>query len=119
MPYPKRVQNIVVSRLRRILSNIEARETHRDNQTHVELETIKDGMAEIKDTLEEIKNATKDLTKAKKVSESHRNEKPQSETWFDYSLGTFLQSCLLHHCKNLLQNACNTFALVILQGQIR
>merc|ERR1719430_2272906 len=44
-------------------------------------------MAEIKDTLEEIKNATKDLTKATEVSGSHRNDKPQSETWFDYSLG--------------------------------
>ena len=90
---PKRVQNNVLRLriVRKILSNIEARETRRDNQTHLELQTIKDRMVDMMGTLQEIKNATKDLSKATDIPESHRIEKPQSETWVDYSLGTFIQ----------------------------
>ena len=91
-PFPfhqRRVQNNVVSRLRKILSNIETRGIRRENQTHAELQTIKDGMTEIKDTLKEIQNA-----ETTEIPESHRIKKNQSEAWFDYSLGTFTQSCL-------------------------
>jgi len=85
--HPKRAQNNVVSRLRRILSNFEAREILRDNQTHVELQTIKDGVTEMKDALKEIKNATKDFSNATEIPESHQNEEPRSiKPWFDYSL---------------------------------
>ena len=84
--HPKRVQNNVVSRLRRILSKIEARGILRDNQTQMDLQTIKDGMMEMKDILQEIKNATQDLSKTTDIPESHRTEKTQSESWFDYNL---------------------------------
>ena len=82
----KRAQNNVVSRLRRILSNFEARQIRRDNRTHLELQTIKDDVTEMKDTLKEIKNATKDLSNATEIPESHRIEEPQSKPSFDYSL---------------------------------
>ena len=82
----KRAQNNVVSRLRRILSNFEARQIRRDNRTHLELQTIKDDMTEMKDTLKEIKNATKDLSNATEIPESHPIEEPQSKPSFDYSL---------------------------------
>ena len=91
-PFPfhqRRVQNNVVSRLRKILSNIETRGIRRDNQTHAELQTIKDGMTEIKDTLKEIQNATKEMAETTENPEIEKNE-----AWFDYSLGTFTQSCL-------------------------
>ena len=71
------------------MSNIETRGIRRDNQTHAELQTIKDGMAEIKDTLKEIQNATKEMAETTENPEIEKNE-----AWFDYSLGTFTQSCL-------------------------
>ena len=90
--HPRRVQNSVVSRLRKILSKIEVRGIDRDNQTHVELQRIKDGMTEIEDTLKEIKNATKEMAKTTETPESD-----QSEHSGDYSLGTFtfLGPCLI------------------------
>ena len=93
-PFPRRVQNNVVSRLRKILSNIEARGIRRDNQTHEELQIIKDGMTEIKDTLKEIRNATKEMDETTEIPENDQIEENQSEPWFDYSLGNFTQSCL-------------------------